>query len=161
MISVRNEFETIEAFTHIAGCSLGTHSARVTAVELIKALQTVTQHDCAGFWIDLAKCSDDEEADICDIQSDVADAFNEQAPMAESCSLSLEDSEWRVTPHIDDDMPKFEETPEDDEGFDSNPDNDDHILVVNERGNTTLFAWCDYAIKYNQTNGWVEVWSIV
>ena len=82
-----------------------------------------------------------------DIQRDCADLLSNDAPIADYCTVSLEDNEWRVLPYLDDELPRFEECPESFEG--------DNVLVVNDHGNVTCYWWNSSERQYS------EVWAMV
>ena len=147
MLTARNEFETIEAFTSIAGDSLGTWSDRETTAAMLEAVDTVTARDTHKLWVELARCTDDDPNNMWEIQRDAADLLNEFAPLPPYCVIDLTNSEWRVSPYLDDELERFEDTPEDYQG--------DDVLIVNDHGNVTLMHWNAADREYE------SVWSMV
>ena len=147
MITTSNEFETIKAFTHIAGCSLGTRTALETCAALIDCLDKTTQIDTCKLWRELAQWPDNGRVDIWELQQDVADQITENAPLADYCTVSLNDGEWRVIPYVPDDIDRVDDIPED--------YTEDQLLYVNDHGNVTLYHWHDQKREY------IEVWSMV
>ena len=134
MLTARNEFETIPAWTTIAGSSFGTQSHRETTVELLKAVDLTTDADTRRLWVDLAECNDDNVEFMFDIQRDAADLLNDHAPLPDYCTVDLQDNEWTVLPYmIENDLARFEDIPDTFEG--------DHVLIVNDHGNVTCMRW--------------------
>ena len=153
MLTARNEFETIEAWTTIAGCSLGTQSHRATTVELLKAVDLVTNADTRLLWVDLAECSDDNIEFMFDIQRDAAELLTEHAPLPDYCTVDLCENEWMVLPYmIEGDLPRLSDTPDDYQG--------DNVLVVNDHGNVSCMRWVD-AYAEPGCGRYIEQWSMV
>ena len=150
MITVRNEFETVPAFEHIAGSSFGTGSNRESACQLLKTLQTVSGYDCLKLWQDIAETNDENFDQLIDIQDEIAELLNEYMPMPEFCSVVLDDNEWRVIPSIenaDEDCKNFADYQDDYQG--------DFILVTNDHGNVTCQQWLQGEMVY------VTIWDMV
>ncbi len=150
MITVRNEFETVPAFENIAGCSLGTESARATAFEMIEALERVSSYDCKALYKDLASATDDDIDYLFDTQQEIADLLDEHMPMPEFCRVTLQDNEWLVLPSIEsalEECESFEDYPEERRG--------DSILVVNDHGNVTCMQWDPSKNEYS------TIWDMV
>ena len=147
MLTARNEFETIDAWTTIAGSSIGNQTDRETTAEILDAVDLVTPCDTHKLWKELAECPDDNTECMWEIQRDAADLLNEYAPLASYCSIDLADNEWTVLPYMDDELPRFEDTPETFEG--------DDVLVVNDHGNVTLMHWHSIDREYE------SVWAMV
>lgn len=153
MITVRNEFEAVPAFEHIAGDSLGTWTERETTTALIEVLETVSQVDTARLWKDLAMLSDDDFGDMLDIQEEVVCELNESMAMPAYCHVTLQDNEWRVTPYIDEEVvcmstDVWYEVDQNQHGF-------DHVYVVNDHGNVTCWEWREDKVEY------VPIWAMV
>ena len=145
MISPRHEFETIPAFTTLAGSTYGTATARDTTAYLIKTLHIISKVDVSNYWRDLAEMNDDDTQDMWDMQSILADEINDHANLPESCSVQLQDGEWIVLPYIDDEIEKFVELPD--------TYVNDTIYTVTDHGNITCWSWIN--------DSYVEQWSMV
>lgn len=158
MITVRNEFETVPAFTNVAGCSLGTQTARETTAEMIGVLHTVTQVHTEPFWKDLAETTDEDTQNMFEIQQEVANDLDIHMPMPQFCSVTLQDNEWTVLPqdldNIDQDegMTKTDELP--DEYL------NDFVAVVNDHGNVTMYQW-EIHTGNIQFGSYKEIWAVV
>ena len=147
MITVRNQFESVPAYEHVAGCSLGTWSNRESACALLDALETTSHHDCAPLWKVIAENHD--ESDIWfDVQDEIAQLLNENMPMPEFCSVTLQDNEWHV-------LPSLECAQDEATSLDDYPDDyvSDYILVVNDHGNVTCQQWSG--------GEYVTIWDMV
>lgn len=151
--------QLFKAFQHIAGCSLGTWSDLDSAIGCLDFIQAYDNHP--GYndiypdallkkeFRDL--CVDHENIDLDWYSELVTDHCSDALPV--SCAFSWDDGEFRITPFIDDDIPKFEELPEDEKEAEINPDNDDFIYVVNDHGNVTCYQWRD--------REWISIWDMV
>jgi hypothetical protein len=160
MITVRNEFETVPAWEHIAGDSLGTWSERETTAELIKVLDKVSQEDTARWWKELALLNDEDTQEMTDMQGDLADILNEIAPLPTSCIVALGDGEWRVVPYIDEEVPML--STDDWDALDTSVRGFDHLYVVNDHGNVTCYEWQEWRIDEIQDRGkYKEIWAMV
>lgn len=149
-ISVKNEFETVPAFTTIAGSHLGNQSNRETTIEMLNAVETTTGiHGMTTnrLWIDLASNHDDDMESMFYIQQECADLLNESMPIPEFCSVELHDNEWTVIPYIDEEVTRVEDI----------PDNysEDYLLLVNDHGNVTCLEW-----NYNKRE-YKDIWAMV
>ena len=152
---------TLQAFDSLAGCSLGTWSNRDTVISMLEAVRENRDAintpdiypDLENEYRDLAK-TDDDDVQPEDYEAFVVDYLDAVLPAY--CSLSWVDGEFRVTPFVDDELTKVDELPTDDDGEEINPDGDDHILVVTDHGNVTLFEWETVGIHH-----WSEVWGMV
>lgn len=149
MITVRNEFEAIPAFTHIAGCSLGTWSDYETTEAMVKAAVSVSSH---GAVLNLKAEFDalpDNDMDAQDamyeMQQEAAEYIADHVD--DYCTVELRDGEWLVIPYIDDELPSFNDYQDDYRG--------QYILVINDHGNTTLQRWRFDKSEYE------TVWSVV
>lgn len=149
MITVRNEFETLEAFEHIAGQSNGLWSVRETAATMIDVVSMVTNIDTERFWRELAKLTDDQFDEMFEMQEELAEALNDNAPLPPYCYVTLNDNEWSVIPSIEDaeDVTRVEELPEE--------RTEDELLVVTDHGNATLYTWNWNTFEYRQQ------WAVV
>ena len=142
MVTVRNEFEAIPAFEHLAGSSFGTWSdleVTETMLEIARKVSSTT------FLPDLEPSEDDAQCVHYMVQQECAEEI--QHHVAPFCTVELLDNEWRVLPYIDDELPQVEDYPEEHIG--------DYILQVNDHGNVTLLEW-----QYNQ-NDYRSVWAMV
>lgn len=144
-----NEFETISAWTILAGANQGGWTKREMAVALLKALDQVTEHDITKkLWVGLAECDDNQEQDIIEVQQNTAELFNDVAPLPAYCHVVMENSEWRVIPYVtEDDLQKVDEIPDD--------YIDDHILQVSDHGNVSCYEWNHGLGAYQ------EIWAMV
>jgi hypothetical protein len=149
MITVRNQFETINAYQHIAGDSGGSCSARETAATMINVVSMVTVIDTERFWRELAELNDDQDGAMCELQEEMAGVLNDNAPLPPYCYIALEDNEWRVTPVIPE--------PEDVERVEGLPDDytEEELLVVSDHGNATLYTWNPNTLEYDEQWGMV------
>ena len=149
MITARNEFETIPAFTHIAGCSLGTWSDYDSAKALVDAAVSISSDSSVlKLKAEFEEISEDDETGILyEFQDDATQFINDHDTLEDYCSLSVDDGEWIVRPYIDDELPSFDDYQEEFQG--------DHILIVNDHGNTTCQRW-DYS-----TNEYKTIWDVV
>jgi len=150
MLTARNEFETVEAFTNIAGCSIGTESARQTTVDMLKAVETTTGiHGMTTdrLWKELAELSDEETDAMFEIQEECALLLDESMPMPAYCSVTLQDNEWTVIPYIDEELDRVSDHPDFNIG--------DHVLLVNDHGNVDCLQW-DYS-----DNEYKSIWAMV
>lgn len=146
MITVRNEFETIPVFEHIAGSPLGSWTNREITAELIQVLGKTTSVDVCGYWKDLAECDDDSDW-IRKMQDAIADEITQNAPLPPYCTVSLEDNEWRVRPYIDDSLDRVDQLPDE--------YTEDELLLINDHGNTSLYTWNPATAEYD------EQWAMV
>ena len=156
MINTRHEFETIPAFEVITGSTQGGYTAREMAVDVITALETVTgckTVDTKSDWKYLATCSDDETTEIDCLIAEYIDHLNYYALIPDSCSLTWQDNELIVLPYIDDEIPRFDECPDD---F-----SEDVIYVVNDHGNVTCYRWNPNDVSGSQTGAYNEIWALV
>ncbi len=64
MITVRNEFEEVPAFEHIAGCSLGTWTNRETTNEMLSVLDTVQYKVDVNALYKVLACIPDDNAEF-------------------------------------------------------------------------------------------------
>lgn len=144
MITVRNEFEAIEAFEHVAGESTGSWSVRETAATMIDVVSMVTNIDTLRYWIELAKLTDDQVDAMFEMQEELAEALNDNAPLPPYCSVTCDDSEWRVLPMLPDpeEVERVEELPED--------HTEDELLVFNDHGKATLYTWNLHTFEYDE-----------
>jgi len=153
MITVRNQFEGVPAFEHIAGSSFGNWSNRETACALLSTLEKVSDYDCSKFYIDIAELHDESDQWF-DFQDEIAELLNEYMPMPEFCSVVLEDNEFTVRPNLEaaqDDCHTFNDYPDK-----KIPDShSDFILVVNDHGNVTCQQW-DYG-----KSEYITIWDMV
>lgn len=149
MITVRNEFETIKAFEHVAGESTGTWSVRETAATMIDVVAMVTATDVEYFWRELAKLNDDQIDEMFELQTELAEELNDSAPLPPYCHVTLDDNEWRVTPEVPDpfEVSRVEGLPDE--------YTEDELLVVTDHGNATLYSWNPNTFEYD------EAWSMV
>jgi len=147
-ITVNNEFETIPAFTHVAGDTAGTWSQRQIAVEMAKTLETVSSDSyiCHQTFIDIAS-SDDDDQFLMDVQQNLADMLTEHAPIPDYTNIALQDGEWFVKPYLDDELQRFDDCPDE---F-----SDDTILIVNDHGNVTCMQWSESEKEYQ------SIWAMV
>lgn len=151
MITALNEFETIPAFTVVAGSSFGGVSNREFCADILRAVDTVTGYEeTYQHWVDLAECSDDDDyVANGDCINDAMQLFNDNiTTMPEFCSLVLFDNEARVLPDIEsaiEECEVFEDYPEKYHG--------DFIAVVNDHGNTTCQRW--------DGSKYVTIWDMV
>ena len=161
-ITVRNEFETIPAWTRIAGSSHETWTDREITCEMIKVLSEVTSRTniCNEFWKQVAEEPDSVASESrlaihsaresknpdhwIEIQDAVADEITLHLPAY--CYLTMKNNEWQVIPFIDKCLTQLDETPE--------TYQDDHILVVNDHGNITCMEWDFGAEKY------IPIWNM-
>jgi len=151
MITVRNEFETVPAWEHLAGCSLGSWTVRATTLELIKVLDTTTQSDPVPYLKELAGLGDDLKQDMYDLQEDIVSELNEYMPMPAYCHVALNDNEWQVIPYIDEELPRLEDVPEEyQEG---------HILQISDHGNVTCYEWQQCPAGCH--GEYKEIWAMV
>lgn len=142
-----NEFETISAFTTLAGANQGGWTNREVAVALLKALDQVTEHDITKkLWVGLAEY-DDQEQDIIEIQQAIVELFNDVALLPAYCHVVMENNEWRVVPYIDEGLQRVSEIPDD--------YIDDHILQVSDHGNVSCYEWNHGLGSYQ------EIWAMV
>jgi len=147
-ITARHEFETIPAFTTIAGSSIGIQTPRETAIELLTTLDTIQSFMSTNkLWRELAQCSDTETDILFEIQEEIAEHIAYYGNIPEFCSVTLQDNEFIVLPYLDDDLEKFNECPDDFHG--------DHVLVVNDHGNVTCFQWDANDKSYK------DIWAMV
>jgi len=154
MITVRNEFETVPAYEHIAGSSLGTWTNRETTIALIKTLETTSNYDCAPLYKEMAETTDDDTDFMFETQHEVASYLDDYMPMPEFCSVVLDDNEWRVVPSIeqaDDECKNFSDYPDTYQG--------DFILVTNDHGNVTCQQWKPAFV--NCAPEYVTIWDMV
>lgn len=149
MITVRNEFETIKAFEHIAGQSTGTWNVRETAATMINVVSMVTNIDTERYWKELAELNDDQTDEMFELQTDLAHELNDKAPLPPYCTVSLDDNEWRVIPSLPDpeEVERVEELPE--------YCTEDELLVLNDHGKATLYTWNPNTFEYDEQ--W-EIW---
>lgn len=150
MITTQNEFQAIKAFTYLAGSNLGTWSDRETTHTMIKL---VDMCNCGNglaahrLMSELAMLDDDSDC-FYEIQEECAEYLNDH--VEPYCSVSLDDGEWRVAPHIDEELPTFDHIPE------SRVDDlDGYIYHVNDHGNVDLLSW-----DYNKSE-YTVIWSMV
>ena len=154
MITVHNEFETVPAFEHIAGDSLGTWTQRETTAEMIHAIDLISDQDRTSvLWIYLAKAADDDLEEMTGLQEQAADILNEHMPMPAYCRVTLQDNEWRVLPYLDEEVPRM--STDDWDEVDQNQHGFDHVYVVNDHGNVTCWEWRQDKVEY------VSIWSMV
>lgn len=149
MITAKNEFETVPAFEHIAGCFLGTWSNRESTCELLRTLHKVSDYDCMKLWQDIAYAGDDSDQWF-EIQDEIAELLNEYMPMPEFCRVVLDDNEWKIIPSIelaDEDCKNFDDYQDDYQG--------DFILVTNDHGNVTCQQWLQGEMTY------ITIWDMV
>jgi len=149
MITTANEFETIPAFTSIAGDTLGTCTQREIACEMLKVLETASSVGCSQLWQDIATTTDDDQY-LIDIQADLSQAIQDNCPLPDYCTVELQDGEWLVLPYVDDDLPRLEDTPDNLATIDGQTAYD--ILVVNDHGNVDFKQWdhnqCEYVTQW-------------
>lgn len=149
MVTTQNEFETIPAFTSIAGDTLGTWTQREIACRLIETLGKCSQYDTMQLYINTANCTDDDLETMFDIQADTADLITDNCPLPDYCTIYLQDGEWLVMPHIDDNLPRYDDIPD-------TPNNGEYeILLVNDHGNVNFMTWNDQKREY------VTQWAMV
>jgi len=161
MIAIQNnEFETIPAFHHIAGDSLGTWSERDIVTAMIKFLSQCSQFDCAQYYIDIATTHDDDQY-LIDLQDTIAQDITENCPLADYCTIELTDSEWKVSPYIDDELLKIDSIADKLIIIDTHTDDITIVktahysyLYIDSFGNTLLMQWNATNLKY------ISVWSI-
>lgn len=152
MITALNQFETIPAFEIITS---RLDSQRAIACDLIKALQRASSFDCSQLWQDIATTNDNDQY-LIDIQADIAQTIQDNCPLPDYCTIELQDSEWRVVPYIDTDLPHLSHNP----CYVTQPcEFDGHkaydIIVVNDHGNTDLMQWNDQKREY------ITTWAMV
>ena len=152
MLTTSHEFETIPAFTVIAGSSQGGYSSRELAIEIIKAantISTVSPTEINAAWKDLAEQNDDE-VDVAEFEV-LLDGCN----LPPCCSLQWHDNEYMV-------MPDLESAREEAEVGDETPDHGlcsgNLFLVINDHGNATLYQWQEGPTVIGH---WREQWGIV
>ena len=147
MVTTSNEFETIPAWEHIAGCSLGTWSDYDTAKALVDAAVAISSDSGAlTMQSELNEVNEDDTSGILfDFQDDAAEYINNHATIEDYCSLDVQDGEWIVRPYIDDELPSFDDYQDDYQG--------DHVLIVNDHGNVTCQRWNGKA--------YVTIWDMV
>ena len=155
MITANNEFETVPAFTHIAGCSLGTWSQLDNLQGCIDAVSSTTQTDCKEYKAMIDKydhgndISSHDSFIIDEMIEEMIDILNNDMPIPDSCSVSWQDNELLVLPYIDDEIPRYEDIPD-------NLQNGDYtIYVVNDHGNVTCMYWDDQKREY------ISQWDMV
>jgi len=149
MITARNEFETIPAFTTIAGSSHGQQSQRETTLELIDNLSLTSQYNCESLYRELAEMTDNDE-NMFDLQDEVAQYIYDNAPLPEFCSVTLQDNEYIVLPCLEsaeEECKKVADIPDDNQG--------DFILYVNDHGNVTCLQWNEGCRAYD------VIWDMV
>lgn len=148
---------TLKPFEHIAGCSLGTWSDRDSALACLDTIRAACDSPTAShadLSIDLLSHYRElaEDADDCidlDYYADLVDRYlSEYLPS--SCAFSWDDGEFRVTPYVDDCLPRYSELPETEQDADG-----DELYLVNDHGNVGHYTW-----DYN-TREWSLIWSMV
>lgn len=158
-ITARNEFETIPAFTTIAGSTAGGWTEREVCIALLEAIDNVI-----GFsetfekWKELAAIHDDDTLTF--FMDELVEYFNESVDtMPEFCSLQWQDNELLIVPNVDnalDDTQTLDVIPDV-----QNPIKDDSgqtaytITHVNDHGNVDLLQWDESKREY------VIAWSVV
>ncbi len=147
MLSTRFEFETVPAWTTIAGSRYGTETPRATAFELIQNLGLLNHHHADRLMSELAESYDDSQ-DILDIQDEAAEYLNDCLNMPSDCTVALDDGEWIVTPYVDEDLPRITDYPDKHIG-------EDDALVVNDHGNVTRIQWDASSREYR------TLWELV
>jgi len=146
----------LQPWQRIAGCSQGTTSEREVVVEMLETLDYLAKQVEAqqGFeigreanklWRELA-AEQDETVDAMDYGIDFAEIVNDLLPP--SCTMLWEDNEFRVTPYVDDEIPRFAD-------FDDIPDDfdDTEYYIVNDHGNVAYYVRHD--------GEFVMVWDMV
>tara|TARA_R100001143_G_scaffold28420_1_gene28079 strand:- start:2444 stop:2899 length:456 start_codon:yes stop_codon:yes gene_type:complete len=150
MITARHQFETIPAFTVIAGCSLGTWSDRESALAMLDAMAAVG-HDVTKHYRELAQDTDDN-IDL-DWYSDLAvDVLCDHTP--KYTYIGWQDGEFTVLPNV-------EEALEDLESGDELPDCrpvEGYFCLVNDHGNVTLYRWSGNDVT--SADDWSEIWAV-
>jgi hypothetical protein len=151
MITTSKNLETIPAWEHVAGSSLGTWSEVEITEALIKAVESIRSdssvHELREDWEKLnyfLNGRQDHDA-IYDFQVDAVDLINSHGTVEDYCTLDVQDGEWMVRPYIDDELPRFDDYQDDYQG--------DHVLIVNDHGNATCQRWNGKA--------YVTIWDMV
>lgn len=161
---------TLSPFDTIAGSSLG-QEPRQSIIELLTfalnfelnrtTIDTDSIIKIFNELKDLAELVDDRDAheqEYLDCASDlVAELLDEDLPGY--CSFEWVDNEYRITPNVEAaiaELPKGDELP-DMQQLNRDYCQSDYFVVINERGNTTLYKWSDS----RKRKGWSEVWGIV
>jgi hypothetical protein len=153
MITVRNEFETVPAWEHIAGDSLGTWTERETTARMIEVLATVSQEDTTHRWKELALLNDEDTQEMTDMQDELAGLLNGNMPIPASCSVRLRDGEWKVLPYLDEDLPRLPDYQW--ESIRASGHGYDIVYVVNDHGNVTCYEWNEAVLEYE------DIWAMV
>ncbi len=153
MITTRNEFEVIPAFEVIAGSSQGGWSSREFAVTMLEACVTCTSSLMTDEWEELAGYADDDVEAIDEMIQDAMEHLIYNAPIPESCTIEWRDNEIIVLPFLDDDIPRFEDCPDD--------HSEDVIYTVNDHGNVTCWQWNPNNVDGNQTGAYESIWDMV
>ncbi len=153
MLTARNEFETIPVYTHIAGnhSQNHTHTQRETVIQMLEAVETVVRAQ-PDTWVELAKCHDHNLDALIEIQEEMAEILNEEAPLPPCCTIQKQNNEWSVVPLIDEaieQLERFTRIPE--------KHSDDIILVIFGLNPTiiSLYQWVWQKQKY------IEAWSVI
>jgi hypothetical protein len=152
MVTTSNEFETIPAWEHISGCSLGTWSDYDTAKALVDAAVSVCSNsDVIELQEDFEKIAENDTTGVLlEFQDDAAEFINTHGTMEDYCGLNVEDGEWMVRPYIDDELPRFDDYRW---GLYKDDYQGDHVLIVNDHGNVTCQRWNGKA--------YVTIWDMV
>lgn len=135
MITTLNQFETIPAFTHIAGSNNGSCSNKGIAFDMLKAYDKIRSENHVSsdkMWCDLAWCNDDDEY-LLTLQAEIAELITQTDRLPRYCTIELQDGEWLVLPYIDESLERFSDIPD--------IKTDDYILVVNDHGNVACMEW--------------------
>ena len=161
MITSRNEFETIPAFTVIAGSTNGGWTTRDFCAKTLEALDSVVGFNSTfDYWKNLAKTHDDDIAELDDLLDDLINCWNNTVEtMPDYCYLTLHDNELIILPDVQyalEDTFTVDTIPD---GL--NPIRNDyghhmHALThVNDHGNVDYLKWDDSKREY------VIEWSVV
>ncbi len=157
MINARHEFETIDAFTTIAGSTAGGWAYREICLEVLEALDKIEGFsETFELWRDMAKMQDHEliEAAFAD---ELRDYWNDNVTtMPDYCSLEWQDGELIILPCV-------EAMLEDTHSLDHIPDklySVDNVVQYtlahyNDHGNIDYLFWNDARRAYE------IVWSVV
>ena len=155
---LKTSYENYEAFDHIAGSSFGTWSDRETAHAMIEFLNgSINTHPrYYELMSELAQCPDDELCDfLSDLDTEISEVFWDTD---DYLYAAFRDNEYTILPAIEsaiedhqNDNQIGEELPE----VDSTHHCGETFVVVNERGNTSLYRFVD------TVTGWQELWAVV
>ena len=137
MITPRNELETIPAWEHVAGDSIGVADQADTAQDLINAAVAICS-DSSVLKLEPRLDALDGQYDIysalvTNLQALAVAYINNHGTVEDYCTLNFRDGVWMIRPYVDSELPRFNDSPTTFEG--------DHILIVNDHGNVTCQRW--------------------